>query len=148
MADRTSSTVHVDVPAAVIMTVIADFAAYPDWASGVRAADVQGTGPDGRPERVRFSLDAGPIKDSYVLGYTWDGDSEVRWELVERGSMVSEMSGAYLLTSAGTGTEVTYQLAVGLAVPMLGFLKRQAEKTIINTALQGLKRRAEMVAGQ
>jgi hypothetical protein len=148
MADRTSSTVHIDVPAAAIMAVIADFAAYPGWASGVRAADVEGTGQDGRPDRVRFSLDAGPVKDSYVLGYTWNGDNEVRWDLVERGSMVAEMSGAYVLTATGAGTEVTYQLAVGMAVPMPGFLKRRAEKTIIDTALQGLKRRAETVAGQ
>lgn len=148
MADRTSSTAQIDGPAALIMGVIADFAAYPGWASGVRAATVEGTGPDGRPDRVRFSLDAGPIKDSYVLGYTWNGDTEVSWELVERGSMVSEMTGSYLLTTAGAGTEVTYQLAVGLAVPMPGFLKRRAEKTIIDTALQGLKRRAEAVAGQ
>jgi hypothetical protein len=148
MADRTSSTVRIEVPAAVIMGVVADFAAYPQWASGVRAAEVVATGTDSRPERVRFTLDQGPIKDSYVLGYTWHGDSEVRWELAERGAMISDLSGAYLLEAAGAGTEVTYQLAVGLAVPMPGFMKRQAERTIIGTALQGLKRRAEAVAGR
>jgi len=38
---------------------------------------------------------------------------------------------------------VTYELAVDLAIPMLGLLKRKAEKMIINTALKGLKARVE-----
>jgi len=143
MADKTSSTMTIDVPRPVIMAVIADFAAYPEWASGVRSAEVVQQGPAGRPAQVRFTLDAGIIKDSYVLAYSWDGDEQVRWELAARGSMISEMSGAYLLDDQGGGTRVTYELAVGLAVPMIGILKRRAEKTIIDTALKGLRSRAE-----
>ena len=130
------------------MAVIADFAAYPQWASGVRAAEVLAAGPGGRADRVRFTLDAGVIRDSYVLAYTWHDDEEVYWELAERGTAVTEMSGAYLLTETGAGTEVTYQLAVGLAVPMPGPLRRRAEKTIIDTALKGLRSRAERAAAE
>jgi hypothetical protein len=148
MADKTRSTLLIKAPGRVIMEVIADFAAYPDWASGVRAAEVLETGADGRPDRVRFTLDAGPIRDSYVLSYSWTGDREVRWELAERGSAISEMSGAYLLAESGDSTDVTYELAVGLAIPMPGILKRQAEKTIVGTALKGLRDRAERTAGQ
>lgn len=147
MADRTSSSITINAPAPVIMSVIADFAAYPSWASGVRAADVLEPGPDGRPSRVRFTLDAGIIRDTYVLAYSWDGDVEVTWELAERGTAVAELSGAYRLADTGDGTEVSYELAVGLAVPMIGMLKRRAEKTIIDTALKGLRSRAEQLKG-
>ena len=126
------------------MSVIADFGAYPEWASGIRSAEVLDAGADGRPERVRFSLDAGVIKDTYVLSYTWDGDAAVRWQLAEAGSVVTEMSGEYLLAEDTAGTEVTYELAVGTRVP-LGLLKRRAERTIIETALKGLKSRSESV---
>ena len=130
----------------VVMGVIADFAAYPQWASGVKVADVIAAGPGDRAERVRFTIDAGVIKDTYVLRYEWQGDELVRWELDERGSAVSEMSGAYVLDEAADGTLVTYELAVGLAVPMPGILRRRAEKTIVDTALKGLRGRAEKVA--
>jgi ribosome-associated toxin RatA of RatAB toxin-antitoxin module len=146
MADKTSSTMMIDVSRPVIMAVIADFAVYPQWASGVRSAEILQVSADGRALLVRFTLDAGVIKDSYVLHYIWDGDEQVRWELAERGSMISEMSGAYLLDDSGDATKVTYQLAVGLAIPMIGMLKRRAEKTIIDTALKGLKSRAEKLA--
>jgi hypothetical protein len=148
MADKTSSTMTIEAPRPVIMAVIADFDAYPKWASGVRAADVVQAGPDGLAERVRFTIDAGVIKDSYVLGYTWNGDDGVRWELAERGTAISEMSGAYLLADAGGATKVTYELAVGLAIPMIGLLKRRAEKTIIDTALKGLRTRVEQAVGE
>jgi hypothetical protein len=143
MADKTSSSTSVSASRATVMDVIADFGAYPDWATGVRSAEVLETGPDGRPRRVRFGLDAGMIRDSYVLAYEWDGDSAVRWQLHEPGSMVTEMSGAYVLTNDGPGTKVSYELAVGTRVPMIGPLKRRAEKTIITTALKGLKSRVE-----
>lgn len=148
MADKTSSTMTIEAPRPVIMAVIADFTAYPQWASGVRSAEILQTGHDGRAERVRFTIDAGVIKDSYVLGYTWEGDEHVRWDLVERGSAVSEMSGAYRLDQAGDATKVTYELAVGLAIPMIGMLKRRAEKTIIDTALKGLRGRVQQTAGE
>ena len=57
------------------------------------------------------------------------------------------MDGAYILEPPGRrATEVTYQLAVDLAIPMIGMLKRKAEKVIIDTALKGLKKRVESLA--
>jgi carbon monoxide dehydrogenase subunit G len=143
MADKTSSSVTVGAPREVVMRVIADFPAYPQWATGVRSAEATEPGADGRPGQVRFVLDAGIIKDSYVLAYQWDADAAVRWELAQPGAMISEMSGGYQLADEGGGTRVTYELAVGLRVPMLGMLKRRAEKTIIDTALKGLRTRVQ-----
>ena len=127
--------------------MIADFASYPEWASAVRSAEVVGRGSDGRASRVRFQLDAGVIKDSYVLSYDWDDDAGVRWDLAEPGSVITALSGGYLLADADGATKVTYDLAVDVRIPMPGMLKRRAEKTIIDTALRGLKDRAEARRG-
>ena len=127
------------------MAVIADFAAYPQWASAVRATEVLGELAAGRASQVRFTLDAGVVKDTYVLGYDWDGDAQVRWNLTQAGSVISEMSGGYTLADRGDRTEVTYELAVGIRIPMIGIVKRRAEKMIIDTALKGLKSRAESI---
>ena len=37
----------------------------------------------------------------------------------------------------------TYSLSVDLAIPMLGLLKRKAERVIMDTALKELKKRVE-----
>lgn len=125
------------------MAVIADFPAYPEWAGQVKKAEVLETGADGRATRVRFVLDAGVISDEYVLGYDWDDDAGVSWRMVDAGRMLSGLTGSYRLTENGGGTEVTYDLAVDLKVPMIGMIKRKAEKVIVDTALKGLKRRVE-----
>ena len=38
---------------------------------------------------------------------------------------------------------MTYTLAVDLAIPMLGLLKRKAERIVMDTALKELKKRVE-----
>ena len=60
--------------------------------------------------------------------------------------MLKAMEGAYILDPRGDSTEVTYQLQVDLAIPMIGMLKRKGERVIIDTALKGLKRRVESLA--
>jgi carbon monoxide dehydrogenase subunit G len=144
---RTASDIVIDAPPAEIMAVIADFPSYPDWATGVRTADVVSES-GGRAEQVHFVLDAAPIRDEYDLSYTWDGDGSVSWHLAEAGSMLTSMDGAYVLDPApGGGTRVTYQLAVDVSVPLLGMLKRKAEKVIIDTALKGLKKQVQARGG-
>lgn len=144
---RTASDIVIDAPPAAIMDVIADFESYPDWATGVRTADVVSTSA-GRADQVHFVLDAAPIRDEYDLSYIWDGDAAVSWSLATAGSMLTSMDGAYLLAPTDDGaTRVTYQLAVDVSVPLLGMLKRKAEKVIIDTALKGLKKQVEARTG-
>ena len=143
MADQTESSTTVDAPPARVMAVIEDFAAYPEWAGEVRSADVVETGTDGRAAEVRFVMDAGVIKDEYTLRYVWSGTDRVTWSLVE-GRVLTELDGSYELAATPEGgTQVTYRLSVGIALPMLGMMRRRAERVIIDRALAGLKKRAE-----
>jgi ribosome-associated toxin RatA of RatAB toxin-antitoxin module len=146
MADRTESSVVIDATPHAVLAVIADFGAYPEWAQEVREATVLREGPDHRPERVRFTLDAGILKDTYTLRYTWqfhDGAiGELTWSLLDS-TVLNTMNGAYRLRPHGAGTEVTYALEVDLKVPMLGMLRRRAERSIVGTALTALRKRVE-----
>lgn len=143
MAERTESSITVAAPPADVMAVIADIEAYPDWNDEVQEVQVLSRHPGGRPDQVRFVLDAGAIKDDYTLAYRWDDDRLVGWSLVSAG-MLTAMDGSYTLTPVATGsTEVTYRLAVDVRIPMIGMIKRKAEKVIVERALKGLKKRVE-----
>lgn len=141
MADESTQSITIAAPASDVLGVIADFDSYPEWADSITAATVLTHDDEGRPEQVRFNLDAGPIKDNYVLAYDWVDDG-VTWDLVS-GQMQRQQRGRYRLAEAGDRTEVTYTLSVDLAVPLPGLLKRRAEKRIMDQALTGLKRRVE-----
>ncbi|RDG38135.1 SRPBCC family protein [Streptomyces corynorhini] len=142
MAEHTSSSITIEAAPADVMGVIADFARYPDWTGEVKEAEVLATDDRGRAEQVRLVLDAGAIKDDHTLAYTWTGDNEVSWTLV-KSQMLRALDGTYLLAPVAGGTEVTYRLTVDVKIPMLGMIKRKAEKVIIDRALAGLKKRVE-----
>ena len=147
MADRTESSIDIAAPPGEVLDVIADFESYPQWATEVKNVTILTEEGDGWADQVQFTLDAGAIKDTYTLDYEWDvttdGTGVVSWSLVEA-NVLKAMNGSYTLAAQGrTGTTVTYRLAVDVKIPMLGMLKRKAEKVIIDTALKGLKKRVE-----
>ncbi|MFZ3556967.1 MULTISPECIES: SRPBCC family protein [unclassified Streptomyces] len=142
MAEHTSSSITIEAAPADVMGVIADFARYPDWTGEVKEAEVIAEDGAGRAEQVRLVMDAGAIKDDQTLKYTWAGENEVSWTLV-KSQMLRSLDGSYVLKPAGKGTEVTYSLTVDVKIPMLGMIKRKAEKVIIDRALAGLKKRVE-----
>jgi ribosome-associated toxin RatA of RatAB toxin-antitoxin module len=142
MADQSTKSITINAGPADVMAVIADFASYPQWAGSIKRAEVLATGADGRAERVRFDIDAGVFKDTYELAYVWSADERVEWDLVA-GQMQKMQHGSYALDAGAGGTDVTYSLSVDLAIPMLGMLKRKAERVIMDTALKELKKRVE-----
>ncbi|MFI9451171.1 cyclase [Amycolatopsis sp. WAC 01375] len=144
MAEQSTQSIEVDAEPARVMAVIADFPAYPEWAKAVRETEVLGEDDNGRAKQVKLTLDAGPIKDVYTLEYDWDADGNgVSWHLV-KGQMQKAQNGRYALEALGAGrTKVTYTLSVELALPMIGLLRRKAEKMVMDTALKELKKRAE-----
>src|ERR671921_406322 len=142
MADQSAQSITVAAPPADVMAVIADFPSYPEWVAAAKQVDVLETGPDGRARQVHFVLDAGAVKDDYVLDYTWDDDRKVSWNLV-KGQMQKRQEGSYTLTQRDGATEVMYAITIDLSIPMLGMIKRKAEKVILDTALKELKKRVE-----
>lgn len=142
MAEQSTQSITIAAEPAQIMAAIADFDRYPEWAGSVKKAEVRETGADGRARRVAFSLDAGVVRDEYELEYVWTGDSRVDWVLV-RGTMMRAQRGSYTLQEEGGATLVTYSLTVELVIPMLGLLRRKAERVVMDTALKELKKHVE-----
>jgi len=142
MADQSTQSIVMAATPAEIMAVLADFPRYTEWVGAPNTNEVLEPHPYGRPKQVRWVIDAGSMKDEYVLEYRWSGVEKVEWDLV-RGQLQKSQHGSYELAPDGTSTRVTYSLTVELNVPMLGLFKRKAEKVIMDTALKELKRRVE-----
>lgn len=144
MAEQTTSEIVIDAAPAAIMNVIADLASYPEWSDGIESVTVLSRyEEDNRPADARFTVKSGPINDTYELEYDWTGDAKVTWTLTTA-EMLTAMDGEYELTpNPSGGTTVHYRLSVDVKIPMIGMIKRKAEKVIVDTALKGLKKRVE-----
>jgi ribosome-associated toxin RatA of RatAB toxin-antitoxin module len=143
VADKTAQTIYIDADPSTVMGVIADIASYPEWVNEYKDCEVLEAGPEGYPKTARLVLDAAVLKDTMVLAYEWPADRQsVTWSLVSS-SLLRGLDGAYRLKPKGSGTDVTYELSVDLVIPMIGLLKRKAERRLTDTALKDLKKRAE-----
>jgi uncharacterized membrane protein len=145
VADQASSTITINAPSEKVLGVIADIPSYPQWTGQIKSAEVVEEGPGGKPKQAKFVMDAGVLKDEYTLEYDWS-DTGVSWKLVGKSTVQKSQVGSYSLVDKGETTEVTYKLAVDIAMPMLGMFKRKAEKMIMDSALKELKKRVESTA--
>jgi ribosome-associated toxin RatA of RatAB toxin-antitoxin module len=143
VADSTAQTIYIDADLKTVMDVIADIGSYPQWVSEYKETEVLEADDQGYPKTARLVLDATVLKDTMVLSYDWPSDHKsVRWHLVSS-SLLRSLNGAYRLSPKGSGTDVTYELSVDLLIPMIGLLKRKAERRLTDTALKDLKKRVE-----
>ena len=142
MADATTSSITIGADPERVMAVIADFAAYPEWADQVKTVEVvdEDAGPPGaRPLRDRRRPDQGLLHAGLHVGARRPlGELDAGQGADPEGDGRGVRAGR-----DGRPDEVTYSLAVDLNIPMIGMLRRKAEKVIIDTALKGLKPRVE-----
>lgn len=140
MTEGTFSTLEIDASPEALYDAAADVATYPDWASGVKEVEILEAGETGRVERARFVLE-GFIKEiEYVLRYTHDRPNVLSW-VAEDSDDLKMLEGSYQFTPVDGATEVVYSLTVEPNFTVPGFLRRQAEKQIVTTALRGLRKR-------
>ncbi len=141
MGEKVSDATTVAAPIDTVWNVITDVEAYPEWTDGVEETQVLATTEEGYPHQAWFRVDAKVAEITYTIEYRYDG-YDIRWHLIE-GELLSQLDGAYELTEDGDGTHVTYSLAVDVDLPVPGFMKKRAARTILDQGLTGLKGRAE-----
>ena len=143
MADRASETITIGAPLERVWAIASDIERYPEWAHDVTSVSVRSRDDQGRPAEVEFRASALGRSTHYVLAYDYSGaPGRLSWTMVS-GDIQRSIDGAYVLTDLdGARTEVSYELAIDLAVPLPGFVKRRAERRILN-AVRGLKLVAE-----
>jgi uncharacterized membrane protein len=145
--EGTIRSIETKADAGTVFEVAADLTAYPKWASGVNSVEILETDPEDRPLRARFEVEGFVKRINYVLEYEYEYPHKIAWSAVP-GDDIEEMDGYYEFKALdGGGTQILYALRVEPAFTVPGFLRRQAEKQIIGSALRGLRRRAELMLG-
>lgn len=143
MAETAFQTTTIAAPPERVWAIAGDFERYPEWAKDVKDVIIRARDDQGRPTEVEFRASALGRSTHYTLGYDYSEAPDVlAWRMV-RGDIMRTIDGAYRFTSTSDGgTEVRYDLAIELVVPLPGFVKRRAEVRILNTVRE-LKARAE-----
>ena len=142
MAEATIHTIEIDAPPRECFEVAADLEAYPEWAVEVRRVEIHERDTDGKPTRVTLTVDAMIKQVTTTFRYVYDPPRSMSWT-AEPGLDIEELEGSYEFNPVDRGTSVVYALRVVPAFDIPGFLRRQAEKQLVGTALRGLRKRVE-----
>lgn len=140
MTESTVQSIEVDASPADLFAVAADIESYPEWANGVKQVDVLEANSDGLPLRAAFVLEGFVKEISYELTYSYDFPHRISW-VADPSPDIDMLEGSYSFQETDDGTEVVYAFSVSPTFKMPGFIRRQAEKQIVTTALRGLRRR-------
>jgi ribosome-associated toxin RatA of RatAB toxin-antitoxin module len=143
MAETASQNTTIAATPERVWAIVTDFEKYPEWAKDVKDVVVRNRDDQGRAIEVEFRASALGRSTHYTLGYDYtDAPTALSWRML-RGDIMRTIDGAYhFAPAADDGTDVQYDLAIELVVPLPGFVKRRAEVRILNT-LRELKSRAE-----
>ena len=153
MADQAIEHTTIMASAQRCFDVATDFENYPNWADGIKETSILRCDASGRAVDVHYSAASMGRSTAYTLRYFYGTDPlRFAWRLRE-GDLVSRLDGEYefqpvpgISGDDEESTDVVYQLAVELAIPLPGFVKRRAESIIVHTALGELKAHVEALA--
>jgi uncharacterized membrane protein len=142
VTDSVKSSIDIDATAEEIFELATDFETYPEWNSAIRQVKVTERDDQGRAIKVWMEVDAKLKVVTYTLGYDYSEAPEAfSWSLLE--GDVKQLDGSYRFDEFGDVTDVTYEMAVDPGFPIPSFLKRQGERQVVKSALEGLKKRVE-----
>ena len=137
------STIVIEAPISRVSEVLSDLEKYPEWSDSITKVKVSERDESGRVTGATLTISAGALKDEVSLSYNWDGaPARLEFEL-EDANMLTKMDGAYILKDLGDETEVTYELSVGVSMPIPQMMVTKQEKTTIDQALAQLKEHCE-----
>ncbi|MEZ5161975.1 MAG: SRPBCC family protein [Marmoricola sp.] len=143
MAEQTTSSIEIKATPGEVKGVIADFAAYPQWAQGVKSAVVVEQGEPGRRSKVAFELEQKPISDALHLVLCL-GCRMTPWSGLlskARRSRRFLMVCTHCKRPRAVAYQVTYRLSVDIAIPMIERAALQGREGHRRLGSQGLKKR-------
>lgn len=144
MSDFSSSTISIDAPITEVGATLFAVASYPEWSGAFKKVDVLESDSQGRALKAKMTVDAGAVKDVVTLAFDWsEAPAKVTFTL-EDANLLTKMDGAYLLKSLDADTtSVTYELSVGISMPIPAMMIAKQEKSTIDGALKQLKEHIE-----
>jgi uncharacterized membrane protein len=144
MIDLSTGTIIIDAPIGEVQSALFELAKYPEWSTSIKSVEVIASDDQGRLTSGKFVIDAGMMKDKVTLDYDWsEAPSKLSFSFNDA-DLLTGMEGSYSIKKIDEDTtEVTYEMGVEISMPIPAMMRKKAEQTTIDQALQQLKSHLE-----
>jgi ribosome-associated toxin RatA of RatAB toxin-antitoxin module len=142
-----SKTLEVGAHADAILSIVADFEAYPQWNSEVTAVYILARYNDGRPSQLRIDTEIQGQPGTYIQAVYYPAPAQIQ-TVMQQGQLFSKQNQLFSVVEMGPSSLLTVDLDVETSIPGVPDLM---VKKLVNDALDhlagNLKARAEALAG-
>ena len=141
-----SKTVEVAASPDTVMSIVADFEAYPQWNEEIKGCWVLARYDDGRPSQLRLDVAVSGMDGSYICAVYYPSPAEI-YTVLQQGDLFSKQQQNFSVVPLGATSLLTvdFDVETKLAIP------KTMVKKVVSDALDyladNLKKRAEQLSG-
>ncbi len=141
-----SKTVEVAASPETVMSIVADFEAYPQWNEEIKGCWVLARYDDGRPSQLRLDVAVSGMDGSYICAVYYPNPAEI-YTVLQQGDLFSKQQQNFSVVPMGATSLLTvdFDVETKLAIP------KAMVKKVVSDALDyladNLKTRAEQLSG-
>jgi uncharacterized membrane protein len=144
MSELSTGTVNIEAPISEVQAALFELAKYPEWSTAIKSVEVLASDDQGRLTTGKFVIDAGMMKDKVTLDYDWSAAPAKLTFSFNDADLLTGMEGSYSIKQIDEDTtQVTYELGVEISMPIPAMMRKKAEQSTIDQALQQLKSHLE-----
>ncbi|OBA83952.1 cyclase [Mycobacterium sp. 1164966.3] len=139
-----SKTSEVDADAELIMAIVADFEAYPQWNEAVKGAWVLARYDDGRPSQLRLDTEVQGTPGTYIQAVYYPGPNQIQ-TVMQQGDLFAKQEQLFSVVPVGNKSLLTVDLDVEPSMPVPAPMVKMLLNNVLDALAENLKKRAEQL---
>lgn len=140
-----SKTVEVAADAALIMGIVADFEAYPQWNEEVNGVWVLARYADGRPSQLRLDTSVSGFDGTFIQAVYYPGPNQIQ-TVMQQGELFSKQEQLFSVVEMGPTSLLTVDLDVETEMTVPQMMVKKLVNNALDHLADSLKQRAEQLA--
>ena len=140
-----SKTVEISADAAVIMRIVADFEAYPQWNEEIQGLWVLARYDDGRPSQLRLDADYQGMQSTFIQAVYYPGENQIQ-TMLQQGDLFTKQEQLYSVAEVGASSLLPVDLDVETSTPIPAPMVKSLASNVLDHLAEKIKQRAEQLA--
>src|SRR5215208_6649649 len=120
-----SKTVEVDASAESIMSIVADFEAYPEWNEEIKGCWVLARYDDGRPSQLRLDVVVQGQSGTFITAVYYPAENQIQ-TVLQQGEFFEKQEQKFSVVAMGETSLLTVDLDVETKLPIPSQMVKKA----------------------
>ena len=140
-----SKTVEVAAEDSVILGIVGDFEAYPQWNEEIRGCWILHRYDDGRPSQLRLDTSIQGNEATYIQAVYYPQPNQIQ-TVMQQGELFSKQEQLFSVVGMGSVSLLTVDMDVETTLPVPALMVKKVVNDALDHLADNLKKRAEELA--